>query len=339
MTAEPLYPRSDHCDGERFFNPGVETDKSFRDLWRWRRQGSRVAWPAKIENPIVPPPPASARAGETVLTFIGQASVLIQVEGCNILTDPIFSERASPVAFAGPRRARPPGVAFRDLPRIDLVLLSHNHYDHMDLPSLRALRERDAPVVLTGLGNGRALARAGMPDAIELDWWQACRPSRALEVCFTPAQHWSSRTLFDRRRVLWGGFAIHAEASRVFFAGDSGYGPHFARIGETLRPEVALLPIGAYEPRWFMATQHMDPADAVKAHRDLGASLSLGTHWGTFQLTDEAHDAPLQALAAARAAEGLPDASFQAPEPGVGLVWRRHGLTAETPATPSAAAV
>ncbi len=335
MNREPA-PRaqlSDHFDGERFFNPGLDVDRSFRDLLRWRWTGRRTPWPKLPLIGPTPVPPAAAQRGEILVTLVGHSTVLVQVEGCNMLTDPMFSMRASPVSFMGPQRARAPGIAFDDLPRIDLVLLSHNHYDHLDLPTLRRLRDRGPPLILTGLGNGDLLERHGIGTVIELDWWQAHRPAKDIEVTYVPAQHWSSRTPFDRRRALWGGHMVETAAGRLFFAGDTGYGAHLAEIGRVFKPDIALLPIGAYEPRWFMSAQHMDPADAVRAHRDLGASLSLGIHWGTFQLTDEAIDAPLQALVEARRGAGIPDDAFLAPEPGTTLVWRRSAPTMKA-ATP-----
>ena len=332
MFSAPPFPISDHCDGQLFFNPGVDTDRSFADLWRWRREGRRAPWPAAVPVPLAPPPPAEAGPGEVLLTPVGHSTVLIQVEGCNILTDPVWSERASPVGFAGPRRVRVPGVAFADLPRIDLVLLSHDHYDHFDVPTLKRLDAHSAPRIVTGLGNGRVLARHGLRAVVELDWWECCTPAGGVDVTFLPAQHWSCRVPWSRRRTLWGGHAIQAGGVSVVFAGDSGYGPHFAAIGRAIRPDVALLPIGAYEPRWFMEAQHMDPFDAVKAHHDLGASLSLGLHWGTFQLTDEPIEAPREALAQALAEAGQDGAAFQAPEFGTTLVWRARPLPTDAAA-------
>lgn len=315
---------SDHFDGERFFNPWADTDKGFRDFLRWTLNGSRAKWPARVENGEYPPPPREVGEGEIAATYIGQASLLVQVAGSNILTDPIFSERASPFSWAGPKRARPPGVPLDALPRIDLVLLSHNHYDHMDLPSLEALQKRWSPKIVTGLGNGSYLARNRIGDAVELDWWDSVDAKPELNVTYVPAQHWSSRSVLDRRRTLWGGHWIESTAGVVYFAGDSGYGPHFAEIRRRLgAPDVALLPIGAYEPRWFMAAQHMNPADAVQAHLDLGPALSVGMHFGTFQLTDEAIDAPLEALEAAKRERGIPAHAFRAPGFGETLRWRR----------------
>ena len=327
-TATP----SDHFDGERFFNPGIDTDKSFRDLWRWRGERLRVTWPTHVDNPPSPPPPTHVAPGEAAFTFIGQATYLIQVPGVTILTDPIFSERASPLSFAGPKRARAPGIPLDRLPQVDVILLSHNHYDHMDLSSLRALRDRSNPTIVTGLGNGAYLASKGVTGAIELDWWGRSEPRPGLAVTYVPAQHWSSRSLRDRRRMLWGGHVVEAGPIRIYFAGDSGYFNGFRAIRERCgAPDVALLPIGAYEPRWFMKSQHMNPAEAVQAHLDLDARLSLAMHWTTFQLTDEAIGAPLDALIAAKQAHGLKDDVFQAPLPGQTILWHDANDAIEPP--------
>jgi L-ascorbate metabolism protein UlaG (beta-lactamase superfamily) len=308
---------SDHFDGRRFFNPAVDTDKSFRDMRRWRRSRMPVPWPEHVENRNFPPPPASVSLDDIAVTYIGQATCLLQFAGFNVLTDPIFSERASPVSWVGPKRVRDPGIAFDRLPRIDCVLLSHNHYDHMDLPSLRRLRDRWAPPIVTGLGNGSYLARKGIGTCIELDWWESCEPRPGMRITYVPAQHWSRRGFFDRRRMLWGGHVVEAPPGRVYFAGDTGYPSHFREIGRRLGPpDIALLPIGAYEPRWFMAAQHMNPDDAVRAHLDLGARLSIAMHFATFHMTDEGMDAPLQALDLARRQRDVSPEAFRVLEFG-----------------------
>ncbi len=221
-----------------------------------------------------------------------------------ILTDPIFAARCSPLSWAGPKRVRRPGLALAALKRPDLVLVSHNHYDHMDLESLRALREAHAPRFVTTLGNARALEAAGIA-ATELDWWESAQVG-GLRITATPARHFSARTPFDRDRSLWAGFMIDTSEGQILFGGDSGYGPHWAEIRRKLgAPGLALLPIGAYAPRWFMQPVHMDPAEAVQAHLALAARHSVGMHFGTFQLTDEAVDAPLHALDAAVREAGL----------------------------------
>jgi L-ascorbate metabolism protein UlaG (beta-lactamase superfamily) len=315
VQAPPMntpYPLSDHYDGQRFFNPGVPpSSRGLLEVLRWRLRGERTAWPKGLSNhpPHPPPPPNTVPAGSTAITFINHASFLIRCPGALVLTDPIFSERCSPVAWAGPRRVRPPGIALRDLPRPDIVLLSHNHYDHMDLPSLREIQRRHAPGFVTTLGNAPALRHLGIVST-ELDWWQHVTV-RGLRVTATPARHFSARTPFDRNRTLWAGFMIQTDEGQILFAGDSGMGSHWRDIRARLGPPgIALLPVGAYEPRWFMAAAHMNPAEAVQAHHDLGAHRSVGMHFGTFQLTDEAIDAPLQALTEARDAAGLQEEHF-----------------------------
>ncbi len=233
------------------------------------------------------------------MTFIGHSTFLVQTAAGNILTDPIYSERAGPFNLLGPRRVRPPAVRFDDLPPVDMVLLSHNHYDHCDLPTLQALAARFDPVVVTPLGNGPLVRRAGIRRVEELDWWQEARTS-PVPVSLTPAQHFSARTPFDRNRALWGGFVVTAGPLRIYFAGDTAYTDAFTAVAARWGVvDLALLPIGAYEPRWFMRAVHMNPAEAVQAHRDLGAPLSIGMHFGTFQLTTEGIDEPTRALAEA----------------------------------------
>jgi L-ascorbate metabolism protein UlaG (beta-lactamase superfamily) len=300
------FPLSDHCDGRHFFNPGPNRPpRGLLQVLRWQlRRERRAVWPVRVPNPVFPLPPDTAGPSSVAITFINHASFLVQLPGVVVLTDPIFSERCSPVSWAGPRRARQPGIALEDLPRPDVVLLSHNHYDHMDFPTLRALQARHRPQFVTTLGNRRTLAKLGIV-ATELDWWQDTEVGD-LRITATPARHFSARTPFDRNRALWAGFMLSAQAGTVLFAGDSGDGPHWGEIRERLgEPDVALLPIGAYEPRWFMAPVHMDPAEAMQAHLTLGARRSVGMHFGTFQLTDEAIDAPLLALETARQAAGV----------------------------------
>jgi L-ascorbate metabolism protein UlaG (beta-lactamase superfamily) len=307
---QPPYPVSDHYDGQRFFNPGVpRSSRSLLRVLRWRMRDKRTPWPTGLSNPPFPAPTAAVADGQVAVTFINHASFLIRFPGVTVLTDPIFSERCSPVNWAGPRRARPPGIALADLPRPDVVVLSHNHYDHMDLASLRQIHRRHAPHFFTTLGNAAPLARIGIT-AAELDWWQHASYG-PLSITTTPARHFAARTPFDRNRTLWGGFMLHTATGQVLFAGDSAAGPHWADIRSRLgAPDVALLPIGAYEPRWFMAAAHVNPEEAVQAHIALGARQSVGMHFGTFQLTDEAIDAPLDALADALQAAGIDPARF-----------------------------
>jgi L-ascorbate metabolism protein UlaG (beta-lactamase superfamily) len=318
MTGGPGYrgPRSDHFDGEVFSNQCAGAGKSFADFWRWQRTRKPALWPAWVENRAHPDIARALAPGEAALTFINHITFLIQYPGLNVLTDPVYSERVSPVPWAGPRRVRAPGLAFEALPPVDIVLVSHNHYDHLDLETLRRLYESHAPRVVTGLGNAAFLTAHGVGNVIELDWWQRTVVGGA-EITFTPAQHWSGRGLRGRNRTLWGGFVVRVGAGTLCFAGDTGYGGHFTEIARRLgSPDVALLPIGAYAPRWFMQEQHMDPDDAVRAHLDLEAKLSIATHFGCFQLTDEGFDDPVIELATALARRSVPAGHFRALEVG-----------------------
>ena len=270
----------------------------------------RAVWPASIAVPQVEPVALGAAAA--AITFIGHSTFLVQTRSGHLITDPMYSMRAGPFARLGPRRVRHPAVALEDLPRIDTVLLSHNHYDHCDLRTLRALRDRFDSHVIAPVGNARLLRAAGISGVEELDWWgESAGPTPG--IMLTPAQHFSARTPFDRNRALWGGFVFAAGGTRVFFAGDTGYAPHFREVRARCGPlDVALLPIGAYEPRWFMKDMHMNPAEAVQAHEDLGSPRSIAMHFGTFQLTTEAIDDPLRALDAALDARGIPREAFRA---------------------------
>jgi L-ascorbate metabolism protein UlaG (beta-lactamase superfamily) len=313
---------SQHFDGKRFFNPGLpRSNRRFGDFLRWQLSGQRRPWPPQASQPPAPPPAASVAADRIAATFVGHATFLIQTAGLNILTDPVFSDRASPIAWAGPRRVRPPALRFDDLPPIHAVLVSHNHYDHMDLPTLRRLHERWRPTIVTGLGNGRYLSRRGLGETVELDWWQGWSPRPEVTITFVPVQHWSRRGLRDTRQTLWGGHVVAAPAGRVFFAGDTAYPAYFRDIKDRLgAPDMALLPIGAYEPRWFMGGQHMNPDDAVRAHLDLGARLSIAMHFATFHLTDEAIDEPVRHLAEARERHEVAAEAFRVPAFGETIV-------------------
>jgi L-ascorbate metabolism protein UlaG (beta-lactamase superfamily) len=304
------FPVSDHCDGLRFFNPEAAAIRTLGDVVRWQLSSARAPWPRWVDDPPAPPLPA-VRPGEIALTFVNHSTFLIRTAGISILTDPVFADRASPFSWLGPRRVRRPGIRLEQLPPIDLVVVSHNHYDHMDLGTLAQLAKRDRPQVITGLGNGRVLAEAGLHWVEELDWWEGCRVGE-VEAVMAPAQHFSARGLRDRNRTLWGSFLLRWPAAQVYFAADSGYASHFREIRRRFGPvDLALLPIGAYEPRWFMREAHMNPEEAVMAHRDLAARTSIGMHFGTFRLTDEAIDEPVRRLAEARRAGGVADQEFR----------------------------
>lgn len=303
-------PVSDHFDGERFHNLGPEGEKGFLAFLRWRFAREPGAWPERIDAPPGPPPPERVGAGELRATMIGHSTLLLQMDGVNVLTDPIWSERASPVAWAGPKRVRPPGIRFEDLPPIDAVIVSHNHYDHLDLPTLRRLWDAHRPRVFVGLGNGALLAEEGIPSE-EVDWWDERPLSDAVTLASVPAQHWSARGLFDRRRTLWTGYVLKGPGGPVYFAGCTGRGPHFAMIRERFGPvRLALLPIGAYKPRWFMKENHLSPREAAEAAHGLEARTAYGIHWGTFALGDDGEREPVEDLRAALAEMTNPGPSF-----------------------------
>jgi L-ascorbate metabolism protein UlaG (beta-lactamase superfamily) len=300
-------PLTDHFDGTRFLNPNGIAAPPFTAVARMLLE-RRTAWPARIDEPPRRPPPLDGATA--AVTFIGHSTFLIQTPAGNILTDPMYSQRAGPFNVAGPRRVRQPAVLFDDLPTVSIVLLSHNHYDHCDLRTLDMLARRFDPIVVTPLGNGALVRSAGIRRVEELDWWQEAR-TPGVPVGMTPAQHFSARTPLDRNRALWGGFVVTAGAARIFFAGDTAYAGFFPQIRQRLGPiDLALLPIGAYEPRWFMRAVHMNPAEAVQAHIDLEASASVGMHFGTFQLTTEGIDEPQRALEEACRARSIPSSRF-----------------------------
>jgi len=298
---------SAHFDGERFVNDPPIEHHGFGDLMKWRNNRDPGPWREWTDAPPGPPPPRRVGAGELRVTFVNHATVLVQMDGLNILTDPIWSERASPVTWAGPHRHRPPGLRFEDLPPIDVVLVSHNHYDHMDLATLQRIARAHHPRIFVGLGNLPTLDDAGVPGARELDWWQGAELTGDVKVVAVPAQHFSARSLTDRDRALWVGFVVSGPAGAVYFAGDTGYGPHLAEIGRRLGPiRLALLPIGAFRPRWFMHAVHLAPEEAVRAADDLGAATSVAIHFGTFALGDDGEDEAPALLAEAIAAREPP---------------------------------
>ena len=317
-------PVSDHFDGKRFHN-AEPIEHEFADLLRWKRTRDNHPW-ERVEDFAPPTQPLARVTQGLAVTWINHATVLIQSDGVNILTDPIFSERASPFSWFGPRRYHPPGVAFEDLPEIDVVLISHAHYDHLDRPTVARLVERSDPLFIAGLGLEPWLRDAGATRVTTTDWWDTVDLPATLSVVAAPARHWSRRGLFDRNRTLWVSYWINTPAGAVYFAGDTGMASHFDAIAARLgAPRLALLPIGAYEPRWFMEQQHMNPADAVAAHQALGVEQSIGIHFGTFKLSDEGQQAPARALATAAKAAGLGGEDFVAPDFGQRFVFDAQG--------------
>ena len=262
--------------------------RNYRELLRWvaTRRPDQV-WKKMAVEPTVPSC-ERVQKGEMHATFVNHSTVLIQIDGINILTDPIWSERCSPIPFAGPRRYCNPGIDFDALPPIDVVLLSHNHYDHTDLPTLKKLQRAHHPLFCVALGNKRHLERKGLRNVHEFAWWHSKEIMPKLFIKFVPAQHFTRRGLFDENKTLWGGFILKSTSATLYFAGDTGYGSHFKEIRKRCGdPDFSLLPIGAYLPRRLMQPVHMSPEDAVMAHLDLGSKHSMGIHFGTFHLGDE----------------------------------------------------
>lgn len=287
---------SDHFNGKRFFNPGV-TSQKFRNVIKWLLTRNPPPHPKKQKTIHTAHPAQRVKGSDIHVTFVNHSTVLIQWEGWNILTDPIWSEKCGPFGIVGPRRMHPPGIKFNDLPPIDLILLSHNHYDHMDLPTLKLLAKRFKPIILTGLRNKALLKRSGIGQVHEMDWWEEYDCSDELTVTFVPAQHFSGRRIYDNGRTLWGGFLLRGTSGMIYFAGDTGYGKHFKQIRQRYgNPRLSLIPIGGYRPRWMMHKVHLEPKEAVQAHSDLESKATLAIHHGTFQMTDEPIDEPLKML-------------------------------------------
>ncbi|ATE65583.1 MBL fold metallo-hydrolase [Rhizorhabdus dicambivorans] len=331
--ARPLYldriyyrgPVSTHFDGQRFFNPdrvqesGVPRKIGLKRLWQAATGQRDAGWPEVI--PVRQTrPPARVDGGAMRVTWIGHATVLVQTQGLNILTDPIWSDVAGPWNRVGPRRVRAPGVRFEDLPKIDLVLVSHNHYDHMDLPTLARLWARDRPLIVTSLGNDTILESRGI-SAEARDWDGVVSVRPGVSVIVERVHHWGSRWIEDRNRALWSGFTVTLPGGNIFFAGDAGWGDgSWPRLAARHGPfRLAILPIGAYHPREIFGSNHIDPAQAVTVFKVLGAGHALGIHWGTFRLTEEAADRPPAELAARRREAGIAPDRFISTAPGQAL--------------------
>ncbi len=293
-SGPPPFPR--HFDGRRFFNPNAPQSRGFLDVVRWKLTTRPEPSPRFVADVEPSKPPSRVENDALLVTLINHSSLLLQQGNSHILTDPIWSERASPLSSIGPRRRRQPGVRWEDLPRIDTVLLSHNHYDHLDLATLRRLAERGQSQFIVPAGVAGLLRSQNIGPVHELDWGESLSLASAT-IHSVPALHFSARGIFDRNRTLWCGYVIEAADRFVYFAGDTAFGNHFHAIRERFgSPRLALLPIGAYEPRWFMSPVHMGPDDALRAHQILGAEMSIAIHHGTFQLADESLDTPREEL-------------------------------------------
>jgi L-ascorbate metabolism protein UlaG (beta-lactamase superfamily) len=312
---------SDHFDGRLFFNPGGEAPAGFRELLKWQFGGGRAKWPRRWPSPDTPAMPAPrVTAGALRITMVGHSTLLVQIAGINVLTDPVWSQRVSPLSFAGPSRVNPPGIRFEDLPKIDLVLVSHNHYDHMDTATLRRLVDVHDPRIVVPLGNERLVTEAAPKARVTAhDWNDEVGIGDGVSVHLVPVHHWSARGARDRRMALWCGFVVDTPDGKVFFAGDTGFhgGEPYrhlqARHGSV---RAAILPIGAYEPRWFMKPQHQNPDEAVRGMLLSNAEFAVACHWGTFQLTNEPITEPREKLAEALGRHGVDPDRFRALRPG-----------------------
>ena len=306
--------KPEHHTDSGFRNLFIKNDaKSFGDMWKWKVQGDGPRGTSK-ERRSVPRIPIDQEALKSPpekpqVTWIGHSTVLFQMGGKTVITDPIFSKRCSPVSFAGPKRYQEPALTVEQLPTIDFAVISHNHYDHLDKDSVLALGNEVHWFVPLGLKSW--FTNLGIENVTEMDWWQEIT-IKNVRVVATPTQHWSARGVLDRFETLWASWLIEIDGVRFWFGGDTGYNPvQFKEIGERFAPiDLAAIPIGAYEPRWFMKDMHVNPQEALLIHNDIGARWSFGIHWGTFQLTDEAPLDPRNDLLRFRDQMGLSEDDF-----------------------------
>ena len=311
---------SDHFNGKTFVNPGNVQAKGLKDVIKWSTNRNRQPWQEMMHVPPGPKPDPKVEDGIKI-TFVNHSTFLIQAGGLNILTDPIWSERTSPVQFAGPKRMRPPGILFTDLPNIDYVIVSHNHYDHLDVSTMKKLIEHHGPKIITPLGVAKYVEKLGSVNAIDMDWWDERNLEHGLKIACVPAQHFSGRGTYDRDATLWCGYIIMYGESNIYFVGDSGYGNFFKEIREAYGGmKVSLIPIGAYLPQWFMSPIHISPAEAVKVHQDVESEISIGMHFGTFPLADDGQHQPVEDLKKALNNAGIHDGSFRVIEEGESVI-------------------
>jgi L-ascorbate metabolism protein UlaG (beta-lactamase superfamily) len=310
---------TDHFDGSRFHNPELPRRKGFIGFWRWQLTRRPGYWSKWTDSPPGNPPPLRVAGPDLRVTFINHATVLIQMEGINILTDPTWSERASPLSWAGPKRRNLPGIRFEHLPPIDFVLISHNHYDHLDIQTLTRLHVEHRPRFVGGLGNRALLEEHAVKEVTELDWWESVEVRPGLRIACVPARHFSGRGLSDGDATLWCGYVVEGPSGNVYFAGDTALGKHFQEIKGRFAPlRLALLPIGDYLPAWFMRPIHLSPEDAVEAHHILDAEVSMAIHFGTFPLGDDGEFEPVKKLREVLSRKGHGRSPFWVLERGEG---------------------
>jgi len=313
-------PVSDHFDGKQFFNPSGAKAKGFGEVIGWMFRRKRTPWGRYRPHQTTPPPPERVEGSDVRVTFVNHSTVLLQFDGINVLTDPVWYERTSPFQWLGPKRNTPPGIAFDELPPIDVVLLSHNHWDHLDIDLLRNLYLRDSPQLYCPLGLRMFLQNKGCLNVTEMDWGQSAPFNARTRIHCVQAQHFSGRGMFDRDATLWAGFVIESQTvGNLYFVGDTGYGDFFKKIGDQFGPlRLALIPIGAYKPEWFMSPIHCSPAEAVKIHQDVRAQQSVGIHFGTFPLADDGETEPVEDLRRSLQAVNLPADRFWTLQEGEG---------------------
>ncbi len=326
FVSAPRYkgPVSDHFDGKQFINPENVKAKGFREVLQWMINRKRGVWHEKKTVLFGEKPVIHVEHGFQI-TFVNHSTFLIQVDGLNILTDPIWSKRTSPVEWAGPKRMRHPGIKLEDLPKIDLVLLSHNHWDHLDIATMKKIHAIHHPKIITPLGVKAFLEKEGVKGAGDIDWWQEEVINHSVKIQSVPAQHFSGRGMFDRDATLWCGYVIKRAGGNIYFVGDTGYNSKtFKEIGERCAPiEIALVPIGAFKPEWFMSPIHCSPQEAVTIHQEIRASRSIATHFGTFPLADDGEEEPVNELRKSMLKSGIHAESFLVLEEGVP---RRFGV-------------
>jgi L-ascorbate metabolism protein UlaG (beta-lactamase superfamily) len=313
-------PITDHFNGKTFINPGNRKAKGLPDVLKWMVSRKQGKWQRDQATVFGKKPEESVKSGVRI-TFVNHSTFLIQFDGINILTDPVWSERTSPFSWAGPKRMRPPGIRFEDLPQIHYILLSHNHYDHLDITTLKKLSDRFSPKIFTALGVKAFLDQNGVNNAVDMDWWNTLLMQDSIQVQAVPAQHFSGRGTFDRDATLWCGFVVKRNEGNIYFAADTGYnGTTFKEIGDRCAPiNLALIPIGAFKPEWFMSPIHCSPAEAVKIHMDCKSKQSIATHFGTFPLADDGLRDPGNELILALKELNVSRDKFLIPDEGVAM--------------------
>jgi L-ascorbate metabolism protein UlaG (beta-lactamase superfamily) len=312
------YPKSDHYNGDTFYHRWSDSPKSLWTVLKWRWTADRKEWPKVVENKNSPNFSNELGSNQLEVTYVNHATVYVRHNEIAFLTDPIWSNRTSPVSFAGPKRIRQPGVQIDKLPSLDYVFISHNHYDHLDIETLQQLNKIYKPIFFVPLGDRDLLLKNRIENVVELDWWSKSSLKNDVELYFAPTRHWSARGISDRNKSLWGSYVFKTKQNKkIYFAGDTGYCDVFAELSNKYGPmDFSLIPIGAYEPRWFMKESHVNPDEAVQIHLDLQSKKSMGIHFGTFQLTDEGFEEPVNDLEKAKKQKSIPEADFFAPEVG-----------------------